>query len=117
VLVSADRVIVGSMTPRQRNRLAWHLDGVAGVTACPTLGALRPSDTVLKVEVILDSRSVDWPTIIARINQPPEQEVDLVLVLPDGKRFLARLEDTPRAVSQLDPANPPPWAETLGADA
>jgi hypothetical protein len=116
VLVSAERVIAGSMTPRERNRLAWHLDGVAGVTAHPKLGAVRPSDTVLKVQVIVDSTSIDWPKIIARINQPPEQEVDLVLLLPDGERFLVRLEDVPPALTQLDPTNPPHWAEVLGDD-
>lgn len=111
VLLAAERVIAGSMTNRERNRLAWNLDGVSGVTAQPKLGAVRSSDTVLKVEVVLDGTSIDWPKIIGRINQPPEQEVDVVLLLPGGKRFLVRLEDTPSAVTKLDPGKPPQWAE------
>ena len=43
-----------------------------------------------------------------------EQQVDVVLRLPDGTRLLVRLEDAPRAVTQLDPANPPQGAEAVG---
>ena len=117
VLIAAERVIAGSMTARERNRLAWHIDGLATVTAQPTLGAVRPHDTVLKVDVLLDSLSVVWPKIVARINQPPEQEVDVCLQLPDGKRFLVRLEDAPAAVAELDPADPPQWAEAVATAA
>ena len=39
---------------------------------------------------------------------------DVVLRLPDGTRLLVRLEDAPWAVTQLDPANPPQWAEAVG---
>lgn len=105
------------MTARERNRLAWHLDGLATLTAEPALGAVRPHDTVLKVDVVLDSLSVDLPKIIARINQPPEQEVDVCLQSPNGKRFLVRLEDAPAAVADLDPADQPQWAEAVATAA
>ena len=81
------------------------------------VGCRQPRDTVLKVEVVLDGPSVDWPKIVARINQPPEQEVDVWLRLPDGKRFLVRLEEAPLAVAELDAADPPPWAEAVATAA
>jgi len=111
VLLAARYVMNGSMTNRERARLAWHLDGLSGVTGLGRLCTAKPSDTVVKIEVRLDGPLVDWPKISARINQPADQLVDIDLVFTGGERVVVHLEDAPTAPAEFDPRDPPHWAE------
>ena len=102
------------MTGRERARLIWHLDQLSSVDGLPDLGVAKPSDGVLQLRVNLEGTVIDWPRIVAKINQPQGQRVDVVLRVPVERCFLVQLEDAPDEVVELDLAHLPAWAVSVG---
>jgi hypothetical protein len=113
---TAEAVIAGVLTGRQRDQLRWVLDELVTHHGQPSLGG-SPVHGVIPV-VLVDAESlapdevaVDPRQVLSRAKQgtPDPSHFDLRLHLPDGRILVGNLEDAPahRVAFRID--DPPNW--------
>jgi hypothetical protein len=113
---TAEAVIAGVLTGRQRDQLRWVLDELVAHHEQPSLGG-SPVHGVIPVVLVdaeplsPDEVAVDPLQVLGRARQatPDPSHFDLRLFLPDGRILMGNLEDAPahRVAFRID--NPPDW--------
>jgi quercetin dioxygenase-like cupin family protein len=117
---AATAALTGRISPRERSDLAWQLDQLQAYHQQPVLGGVQSQPPVLLIvppNLSGGQLVIDIPDLLqAARSSWPDQHIDARFSLPDGRHFIAEVENAPASVITVDLNNPPNWLqeETAG---
>jgi hypothetical protein len=113
---TAIAALAGRISPRERSDVVWQLDQLQHHHQQPILGGVRlQAAGLLIASVAISGRHlvIDVPSLrqAGRSTWVGRGQIDATFSLPDGRHLLVELEQAPSAIVNIDPDDPPDWAE------